>query len=80
MPGERCGRSWALLVRGQFVANGMPAAQIVADLPDLEGKDIRQLSYAAALQRHRLQLDADTIPIPGPVAYTGDQWLLAPGR
>ena len=33
-----------------LVANGMTAAQIVADLPDLEEEDVRQaLAYAAAL-------------------------------
>lgn len=33
-----------------LVANGMTAAQIVADLPDIEEEDVRQaLAYAAAL-------------------------------
>ena len=33
-----------------LVANGMTAAQIVEDLPDLEEEDVRQaLAYAAAL-------------------------------
>jgi len=35
-----------------LVANGMTAAQIVEDLPDLEEEDVRQaLDYAAALAR-----------------------------
>ena len=35
-----------------LVANGMTAAQIVEDLPDLEEEDVRQaLAYAAALAR-----------------------------
>jgi uncharacterized protein (DUF433 family) len=33
-----------------LVANGLTAAQIIADLPDLEEEDVHQaLSYAAAL-------------------------------
>ncbi|MGH9141962.1 MAG: DUF433 domain-containing protein [Thermoanaerobaculia bacterium] len=38
-----------------LVANGMTAAQIVADLPDLEEEDVRQaLAYAAALAQDEL--------------------------
>lgn len=38
-----------------LVANGMTAAQIVEDLPDLEEEDVRQaLGYAAALAQDEL--------------------------
>ena len=38
-----------------LVANGMTAAQIVADLPDLEEEDVRQaLAYAAALAQDEI--------------------------
>ena len=38
-----------------LVANGMTAAEIVADLPDLDAEDIRQaLGYAAALAQDEL--------------------------
>lgn len=38
-----------------LVANGMTPAQIVSDLPDLEGEDIRQaLAYAAVLAQDEL--------------------------
>jgi uncharacterized protein (DUF433 family) len=39
-----------------LVANGMTPAQIIADLPDLDGEDIRQaLAYAAALAQDELR-------------------------
>lgn len=38
-----------------LVANGMAPADIIADLPDLDGEDIRQaLAYAAALAEDQL--------------------------
>jgi uncharacterized protein (DUF433 family) len=38
-----------------LVANGMTAAEIVADLPDLEPEDVRQaLAFAAALAEDQL--------------------------
>ena len=38
-----------------LVANGMTAAEIVDDLPDLEEEDVRQsLAYAAALAQDEL--------------------------
>jgi uncharacterized protein (DUF433 family) len=38
-----------------LVANGMTAAEIVTDLPDLEEDDVRQaLAYAAALAQDEL--------------------------
>jgi uncharacterized protein (DUF433 family) len=38
-----------------LVANGMTAAEIIADLPDLDAEDIRQaLTYAAALAQDEL--------------------------
>jgi uncharacterized protein (DUF433 family) len=40
-----------------LVANGMTAAQIVADLPDLEEEDVRQaLAYAAALAQDEIHI------------------------
>ena len=42
-----------------LVANGMTAAQIVAELPDLEEEDVRQsLAYAAAIAEDQI------FPIP----------------
>jgi len=38
-----------------LVANGMTPAQIVSDLPDLDGEDVRQaLAYAAVLAQDEL--------------------------
>ena len=38
-----------------LIANDMPPAQVIADLPDLEPDDIRQaLAYAAALAQDEL--------------------------
>ena len=52
MGGRACIRGMRITVSliVNLVANGMPAAEIVREYPDLEPEDVRQaLSYASAL-------------------------------